>query len=738
MAAEQTEQKKEKTAKWRKESLFATFAEALEERKKVFIIWVGTALVLNIIIELLSRRSLLALLKYMVFSPGIFLYNGLIILATLSIIFMFRKRVFVYLLLCALWLAIGITDFIVLFARTTPFTAQDLLLIEYAIRLLPDYIPIFLLIPGILLVLFVVAFIGWLWYAGAACKKKVPYFIAACFSMSCFFIVLVITHIGIENQLLATKFSNIADAYHDYGLPYCFANTLLNTGIERPDDYDDDSIGDILEELYPTGESMEVTEFPTERESVDVSGDAQNPTKETEDETAAPPVSPGPVNVIVVQLESFFDVTALKGITFSEDPIPYYHELMDAYASGYVSVPSIGAGTANTEFEMISGINLDFFGSGEYPYKTILKKKPCESVPYILRDMGYRTHAIHNNDGTFYERNIVFSNLGFDTFTSIEYMMELTYTETGWAEDRVLIPCILDALNETDEQDFVYAISVQGHGAYPEEEILENPEIQIEKMASDMEKYRNAYLYYVNQLREMDTFVKELTEVLSQREEPCVLVLFGDHLPGLEIKEEQLTGQTLFQTPYVIWHNDMVSEMSAEEKDLEAYQLLSHVLDCMDIEEGIINRCHQNFLNAKDGDEEEYLQNLELICFDILYGEQLVYDGVSPYEKTKLQMGVDPVQIKEVTSRENVLFVMGENFTKYSVIYVDGKALDTIYLTDNSLLALDYEAEEVQKVSVAQVGVDHVVLGMTPEYTYFYQENDAEVEIIRPSVSEED
>ena len=47
------------------------------------------------------------------------------------------------------------------------------------------------------------------------------------------------------------------------------------------------------------------------------------------------------------------------------------------YSSGYCQVPSIGAGTANTEFEMLTGMSMRYFGPGEYPYKSYLKGKDC-------------------------------------------------------------------------------------------------------------------------------------------------------------------------------------------------------------------------------------------------------------------------------------------------------------------------------------------------------------------------
>lgn len=97
-------------------------------------------------------------------------------------------------------------------------------------------------------------------------------------------------------------------------------------------------------------------------------------------------------------------------------------------------MPSIGAGTANTEFEVLSGMNLDHFGVGEYPYKTVVKNRTCESMAYALQSAGYSTHAIHNNNATFYSRDRVYANFGFETFTSLEYMHDVEQNPLGWAK----------------------------------------------------------------------------------------------------------------------------------------------------------------------------------------------------------------------------------------------------------------------------------------------------------------
>ena len=83
---------------------------------------------------------------------------------------------------------------------------------------------------------------------------------------------------------------------------------------------------------------------------------------------------------------------------------------------------------------------MQYFGTGEYPYKTILKQTDCESIASDLSKIGYGTHVVHNNTATFYSRNNAFSMMGFDTFTSKELMNITQYTPNGnWPTDDVLV-----------------------------------------------------------------------------------------------------------------------------------------------------------------------------------------------------------------------------------------------------------------------------------------------------------
>ena len=84
------------------------------------------ALGLNLIIETLARQNVFGGILFLVQSPLVFLYNSLIIFATLSIASLFRRRMFFLTIVSILWLALGITNGIILSNRMTPFTIYDM------------------------------------------------------------------------------------------------------------------------------------------------------------------------------------------------------------------------------------------------------------------------------------------------------------------------------------------------------------------------------------------------------------------------------------------------------------------------------------------------------------------------------------------------------------------------------------------------------------------------------------
>lgn len=607
----------------------------------------------NLLIELFSRKSITGTAGYVGGSFLVFLLNaGMLLTVFLPVLFTRRKWFLASVTMVAV-LTAGAVNGVLLMFRTTPFTAQDLRLVQYAASLLNTYLSVWQIVLALGAFLASAALCVWVWRRAPVDVQPAGFLPALGVSAVFLAVLWGCMKLAVCFGLVALHFGNIGQAYQEYGFVYCFSNSLLHTGIEKPERYGKETVQDIKEGGLVSANIYSLQENPRP-------------------------------NIIMLQLESFFDPLLWENQPLDYDPVPFFRSLKNHYPSGYLSVPSVGAGTANTEFECITGMNLDFFGPGEYPYKTVLQDTVCESIAFDLKEMGYRTHAIHNNEATFYDRHKVFSQLGFDTFTPIEYMYGVERNETGWCKDEILVDEIKKTLDSSPGQDFIYTISVQGHGKYPDFE------------------------YYGKQIHEMDQFIADLTVMLGKRREPTVLVLYGDHLPGFEWTEDEMKNHSLFQTEYVIWNN---MDLPDGKRDLEAYQLTSHLLNLLKIHDGTMIRFHQRHLSADDTDSQSYLDAMKVLEYDILYGDREVYGGVVPYQATRMQMGITPIIQRTTTHYQDRIVVSGNHFNEYSCICVDGKPVETRRESSKRLTADGIEYKKGEVITVRQVGRDKVPLG---------------------------
>lgn len=634
------------------------------------------AAVLSFAVECLSRHSLLDAARFVWQSPLAYLANYGIILLTVLPALIFRKRIAGLTLLASVWSVLGIAQCIVLMFRVSPLAGIDVAIALSVLSIITAYLSVLEIVLICLLLVGVLVGVVWLFI----CAKRHPVRwrrFGITYAASVLGTVLIFAA-GFATGQLSDKFPNLANAYDDYGFPYCFGMSVVDRGVDRPDKYGPELITDILEDIPP---------------------------EDTAEKDRAP-------NVIMVQLESFFDVKYLSGVTYNRDPVPGFTALKEQYPSGLFTVPVIGAGTVNTEFEVLTGMSVADFGAGEYPFRTIMASTTCETVAYDLLASGYRTHAIHNHEGSFYLRNEIYPNLGFESFTSIEYFKDPTFNENAWAHDALLTDEILCLLNSTEESDLVFAVSVQGHGKYPDEYTPIEGDVMITGGVED-DAVRSHFNYYISQLHQMDAFITALYEAVMALEEDTVLVFYGDHMPNIVLDEGITVDTDIFETEYIIIANYEVQSPAAD-GPLKAYQIFPAVMQVIGNDTGVINRFHRAYR-----DDPEYATLLSALEYDALYGRQMAWGG-ERYEPTDMVMGSRPISVSDVYADGEYLYVTGENFTAYSKIAIDGWTKSTEFVNENTVRMKDKNPDrllgKLKKLTVRQVSVSNEILSETAPY----------------------
>lgn len=649
---------------------------------KLFFINLITAFLLNIFLEYMERKSFAAVLLFMDERTFMFFYNTLLIFMILSPVFLTKKKYFVYVVLTGLCFLIGLTNGIVLNNRNTPFTAVDLTIAKSTLPILGNYFATWQIVLGILGLTISIFVLVSLYLFSPEYRKDFSIKRGIYLLMIFTVFLLSVTYYGKKTHQLQKRFDNLISGYKEYGVAYCFIVTLCDTGIDRPIEYSRDHVNQLMKKV--------------DKKWTKLAKEKRKP------------------NLIFIQLESFFDITSVKGLYFPEDPLPVLHSLQKEYISGKLSVPVYGAGTINTEFEVISAMDTDYFGTGEYPYRSILHKTQCDSMAYWMKDEGYISTVLHNNNVSFYDRDAVFTNLGFDYFISSENMYLKTFTDSGWAKDSVLKNEILNVLDTTPEKDYIYTISVQGHGDYPDTPI-ENPPIQV--YGDTNPSHKNQVLYYTKQIHEMDAFIGNLIQSLEEYPEDVILVFYGDHLPGLGYESADLKKANKFQTPYVIWDNFGYSKNKKKEesKNLQSWELASKVLSMTDLDTGVLHRYQRTMAGSK-----KYKNNQKLLQYDLLYGSRFSLEAEGKRNPTDLQYTLRDIRIHDLKSYKEGYLIGGQGFTDSSRVYVNGILVKSHVNNANVIHVPSVNLNEEDEIIIQQVSEtnENIILASSEPYYY--------------------
>ena len=490
------------------------------------------------VMEAICRHSFIEAWNYMTQRPLVFAYNAAFIFTSSLIVYLFHRRVFWRILVTLFWLILAIINGVLLLNRVTPFTGPDLHLITDAMKIANKYLPVagvvaVCILFGILVILLLILLIK-----GPKYQKKIKYRYNIPLILLAVALFAGSTQLALEKRVLSNYFGNIAFAYEDYGYPYCLGVTIFNTGISCPRDYSEEEI-----------ERIEKTE-----DNLPATNEKNQP------------------NILFLQLESFFDPTLVNYLKISEDPIPTFRKLMKEYSSGYYKVPAVGAGTANTEFEFLTGDTMAFLPAGSIPYQQYITKNTPSMASY-LKSLGYETYAMHPYYASGWNRDKIYPLLGFDSFYSSTDFYGSTY-ERGYIDDSSCVDKIIETYEKKDAGTpaFIFNVTMQNHSPYTDgyQNLQGNVTVDGTVSAQLSE--------YLTLVKLSDTALEKLIDYFETQDEPTVIVFFGDHQPtdavvepiwnlegksSSDLTEEE--NQLRYKVPYVIWANYDIDEAVNQE-----------------------------------------------------------------------------------------------------------------------------------------------------------------------------
>ncbi|MDO8244056.1 MAG: LTA synthase family protein [Myxosarcina sp. JB018] len=415
---------------------------------------------------------------------------------------------------------------------------------------------------------------------------------------------------------------NQVQNYKTNGFVVSFLYNMQGNQFAKPDEYDKKRVTDITKSLPLSGAYSTASATP---------GFKQSP------------------NVIFLMSETFWDPTKLENLQFSEDPMPYIRSLMEEYPSGQILSPSFGGGTANVEFEALTGMSTSFLKTGTTPYQEMVTgQDPFPTIASTYKQHGYDTTAFHPYKRVYYKRPNVYEQFGFDAFVSKEGFEHTDKNGGKYISDAALTKEMIQHLEKTDEPSFMHVVSMQNHFPYDGKQ-YEEMRIDVEGLSS---KYEPMMEEFAEGIKRTDEATKQLVEQLEQLDEPTLVVFWGDHLPILgsdkalykearftEGKSEEQAEVLYHETPLFFYANypiqkkelgtispiylpSLALEFSGTPKP-PFYDFLSELKqDLPGIQKRIKLDEHGNILTKLPKKELALLSHYKLLEYDLLDGQQ--------------------------------------------------------------------------------------------------------------------
>lgn len=389
-------------------------------------------------------------------------------------------------------------------------------------------------------------------------------------------IVLVMALFGTDRYAIAAfnvmqklgVVNNVWNQQSNYETNGLFVALTMNAqymNVNKPEGYSEEAVEKIKSEI--------------EQNTLPVSPDAEaytpasiatlTPTPSAASETTPSTTTMKYPNIIAIMCESYADLQSVADFTTSTEVMPFYDSIQENAIKGQVSVSTYGGGTANTEFEFLTGNTMAFLPTGSIPYQQYIGSAMTGSLPRILKNLGYETIAVHPFAASGWNRASVYQSFGFDSFLSQDDFTNPRYMRAYISDSSSYNKLIELYENKPKGQPiFLFNVTMQNHGGYSTEYANFQDSVKLTGLSGNYPETEQ----YLSLIHESDAALKNLISYFSSVDEPTVILFFGDHLPNLKNDfYSQILGKDLsslsseemlklYRTPFLLWANYDIPE----------------------------------------------------------------------------------------------------------------------------------------------------------------------------------
>lgn len=269
--------------------------------------------------------------------------------------------------------------------------------------------------------------------------------------------------------------------------------------------------------------------------------------------------------VIMILSESFSDPTRVPGVSFSIDPMPNIRSIKDSTTSGLMLSPGYGGGTANIEYQSLTGMSLASFNDQLIsPYQQLVPNmKSAYSFNQIWNEACHSTCSVayHPYYKSFYLRDSNYKKFGFKFFRTLDSSPMISHQDhidnSIYVSDAASYQNVLDYLQQsTDQSQFIQLVTMQNHLPYSDWYV--DNEFKDADISSDInDAERQQIDTYAKGVSHTDSATINFLNQLNELQKPTTVIFYGDHLPGIyqTAAMEKRNQLALHESDYFIWSN---------------------------------------------------------------------------------------------------------------------------------------------------------------------------------------